>query len=152
MPQYVVIDIGGTTIKHSVMNHEAEFLKTGVTTTPKQGGNGIFNCLLDIVNYYKKSFLIKGVALSVPGAVNPEDGYVYFAGAVTDLTNRSLKKELSILNLPIELENDANCATLAEKWRGNATQCESFVCITAGTGIGGGIFINGDLYRGEKGM
>ncbi|KYG27770.1 ROK family protein [Priestia endophytica] len=152
MAQYVVIDIGGTTIKHAVMNHEAECLKSGSITTPKQGEKQIFNSLLDIINSYQKSFMIRGVALSVPGAVNPENGYVYFAGAVTDLTGRYLKKELSTLHLPIELENDANCATLAEKWRGNATECESFICITAGTGIGGGIFINGDLYRGRKGM
>ncbi|MBO9130010.1 ROK family protein [Bacillus sp. 165] len=149
---YVVMDIGGSSIKHAVMNEKAECLTSEKTVTPKQGEGLTFPCLIQIIEDYKQHFQISGVALSVSGAVDPVSGYVYFAGAVTDLMHKNVKEELQCVNLPVELDNDVNCVTLAEKWMGHATECQSFVCIAAGTGIGGGIFINGELYRGNKGM
>jgi beta-glucoside kinase len=152
MNYYVVMDIGGSSIKHSVVNEKVEFLQTGVDTTPIQNKNLTIPLLIKIIENYKKDFTLNGVALSVPGAVDPKSGYIYFAGSVTDIMDRNLKEELEVVKIPIELDNDVNCVTLAEKWKGNAQECENFICIAAGTGIGGGIFINGDLYRGQRGM
>lgn len=152
MNHYVVLDIGGGTIKHSVMDEKAKTLKSGVTLTPMQGTNATFAIIKEIVRHYQKGFTLNGIALSVPGAVDIVNGYIHFAGAVTDLMGKYLKDELNDLGLPIELDNDVNCVTLAEKWMGSAVDCENFVCIAAGTGIGGGIFINGKLYRGRLGM
>lgn len=152
MKHYAVLDIGGGTIKHAVMDEQAETLKSGITKTPVQGMNATFAILKDIVREYQKEYTLNGVALSVPGAVEIVTGYIHFAGAVTDLMGRNVKEELNDLGLPIELDNDVNCVTLAEKWKGSAMDCDNFVCIAAGTGIGGGIFINGKLYRGRLGM
>lgn len=152
MKYYAVLDIGGGSIKHAVMDEQAETLKSGVTLTPIQGTNATFVILKDIVREYQKEFTLNGVALSVPGAVDIVTGYIHYAGAVTDLMGRNVKEELNDLCLPIELDNDVNCVTLAEKWKGSAMDCDNFVCIAAGTGIGGGIFINGKLYRGRLGM
>lgn len=152
MKHYAVLDVGGGSIKHSVMDENAETLQSGNTLTPMQGTNATFVILKDIIREYQKEFNLYGVALSVPGAVDIVSGYVYYAGAVTDLMGKNLKEELNDLGLPIELDNDVNCITLAEKWMGSAVACENFVCIAAGTGIGGGIFINGKLYRGRLGM
>jgi beta-glucoside kinase len=152
MDLFAVFDIGGTSIKHSVMDRQGQALIASTHPTPEQGDNKIFEVLSSIINKYKKRYPIKGVALSVPGAVDIDSGEVYFAGAVTDLMHKRIKEELKDVGLPIELENDANCSALAEKWKGNAVHNENFVCITVGTGIGGAIFLNGDLYRGKFGM
>jgi beta-glucoside kinase len=152
MSYYVVIDIGGSSIKHSVITEQAGFIVSGVDRTPTQGKNLTIPLLTRIIEKYKKEYPLNGVGLSVPGAVDPKSGYIYFAGAVTDLMKKHLREELEAVSVPIELDNDVNCVTLAEKWKGNAQDCENFVCIAAGTGIGGGIFINGDIYRGQMGM
>lgn len=152
MASYAVIDLGGTSIKHSVMDENGAVLCSGSIPTPHQGQEATFPALSGIVQAYCQAYPIHGIALSIPGAVDCNSGYVYFAGAVKDIEHRSVKEELAFLNLPIELDNDANCAALAEKWKGNARECLNFVCFTAGTGIGGGIFINGDIYRGRHGL
>lgn len=152
MSYYVVMDIGGTFIKHSVMNEIAESMTASSTPTPKQGDNEIFSCMKKIIEDYRQQYEIEGIALSIPGLNEPISGLVYSTSAISDFTGKNLKEELKEFGLPIEFENDVNCVTLAEKWKGNAIDCQSFVCVTSGTGIGGGIFINGDLYRGQRGM
>lgn len=152
MSYYSVFDIGGTNVKYSVMDEKGAMLEDGKLSTPLQGNGDIFPLIIDKVKSHQKYYDIQGVALSVPGAVQIETGYVYFAGQVTDLMYKEVKKELQELNLPIELENDANCAALAEKWQGNAKTNENFICITVGTGIGGAIFINNKIFHGRNGM
>ncbi|MFY0760250.1 ROK family protein [Metabacillus dongyingensis] len=147
-----VFDIGGTSVKSAVMNSDGKVIESNVHQTPPQGNNEIFTMLIDQTEEYKQKYPIKGIALSVPGAVDVHTGNVFFAGAVTDLQNKRVKEELKCLKLPIELENDANCAALAEKWKGNAIANNHFVVLTVGTGIGGSIFINNELYRGRQGM
>jgi beta-glucoside kinase len=149
---YLVFDIGGTTVKFSVMDEHANVVENSSCPTPNQGEGQIFKLIIEIANNYKRKWKLNGIALSVPGAVDVESGYVHFAGQVTDLIGKNIKEELTEIGLPIELENDANCATLAEKWKGNAQECNSFICLTIGTGIGGGIYLDGHLKRGKNGM
>ncbi|MDA7027679.1 ROK family protein [Bacillus sp. CLL-7-23] len=149
---YAVIDLGGTSIKYSIMDENGTMLHSGSTPTPVQGSGETFSALRTIVQTYQTEYDIQGIALSIPGAVDCKTGYVYFAGAVKDIEHHSVKEELSDLKLPIELDNDANCAAAAEKWKGNARGCQNFVCLTVGTGIGGGIFINGEMVRGRNGL
>lgn len=152
MKRYLVYDVGGTSVKYSVMDEHANVLESSSSPTPPQGEGQIFKFIIDTTTKYKNKWELNGVALSVPGAVDIKSGYVHYAGQVTDFIGRSIKEELADIGLPIELENDANCATLAEKWKGNAQECNSFICVTIGTGIGGGIFLDGKLRRGKKGM
>ncbi|MFC0272674.1 ROK family protein [Metabacillus herbersteinensis] len=152
MEVYLVYDIGGMSVKYSVMDEHANILESSSCPTPNQCKGDIFKLIIDTTEKYKSKWNLSGVALSVPGAVEVESGYVHYAGQVTDFIGKSIKEELAAINLPIEVENDANCATLAEKWKGNGQECNSFICITIGTGIGGGIFLDGKLRRGKKGM
>ncbi|MFJ7975146.1 ROK family protein [Peribacillus sp. JNUCC 23] len=152
MKTYLVYDVGGTSVKYSVMDEHANVLESSSSPTPPQGDGQIYKFIIDTTKKYKNKWDLSGVALSVPAAVDVKTGYVHYAGQVTDFIGRSLKEELVDIGLPIELENDANCATLAEKWKGNAQECNSFICMTIGTGIGGGIFLDGKLRRGRMGM
>lgn len=87
----------------------------------------------------------------MPGVIDTERGYMITGGALTDLDSFAFKDELEkYIGLPVELENDVNCVALAEKWKGNAKNCNNFICMTIGTGVGGAIFINNKLIRGNN--
>ncbi len=149
---YVVFDIGGTGIKYSVMNKEGEFIESDSVKTPEQGEGKTQKILVEVINKYKEIYDIEGVALSVPGGID-DDGYIHFMGQVTDLQDMYLNKYIKEhTGLDSSYDNDVNCVAMAEKYMGNAVDNKNFVCITIGTGIGGGVFINNQLYRGYRGM
>ncbi len=149
---YIVFDIGGTSIKYSIMNKEGEFIESSSINTPIQGNSKTQEELVNIINTYKKKYDLKGVALSVPGGID-DDGYIHFMGQVKDLENMYLNEYIKEhTGLDSAYDNDVNCVAMAEKYMGNAVNNKNFVCITIGTGIGGGVFINDKLYRGYRGM
>ena len=92
-----------------------------------------------------------GLGLSVPGTVDLENEVLVFAPNL-QWRNVPLKKLFSEhTELNIYLENDANAAAVAEHLFGSAQRCEDFIFVVASTGIGGGLFLNGNLYRGKDG-
>ena len=75
------------------------------------------------------------------------------AGAIKSLFGENIKKEIeSFSNLPVTIENDANAAAIAEKWLGNAKDLTNYICLVLGTGVGGSIVINNQIYSGSNGM
>lgn len=149
---YIVFDIGGTSIKYSIMNKNGEFIASDSIETPQQGEGKTQKILVDIINDYKTKYEIKGVAMSVPGGID-DDGYIHFMGQVIDLQDMYLNKYIKEhTGLNCIYDNDVNCVAMAEKYMGNAVDNKNFACITIGTGIGGGVFINNQLYRGHRGM
>ncbi len=95
---------------------------------------------------------LRAIALSVPSPVDAEHGVVSWANNVPGWTNIHLGKELEReFRAPVFMENDANMAAIGEHWRGVARAVDNFVFIALGTGIGSGIFANGQLYRGHGG-
>ena len=95
---------------------------------------------------------LRAVAMAVPSAVDPRSGLVLMANNLPGWKNINLKQELEKeFRLPICIENDANMAAIGERWRGVARGLDNFVFIALGTGIGSGIFVNGQLYVGRTG-
>ena len=88
---YIVFDIGGTSIKYSIMNNDNEFIESDSIETPQQGEGKTQKILVDIINDYKTKYDIKGVAMSVPGGID-DDGYIHFMGQVIDLQDMYLNK------------------------------------------------------------
>lgn len=149
---YIVFDIGGTAIKYSIMTKEGEMIESYSKDTPEQGKGKTQKLLVDIINEFKERYELQGVAMSVPGGID-DDGYIHFMGQVIDLQDMYLNKYIKdSTGLNCSYDNDVNCVAMAEKYMGNAVDNRNFVCITIGTGIGGGVFINDQLYRGHRGM
>lgn len=149
MKRYLGIDIGGTSIKYGVFNEYGEEVRSqsGVMSTNRDDLESMLSILTSIIKSLEP---LDGVGVSVPGGVDGESGLVIEGGACTCLDQVNLKdllKERS--GYTISMENDANCVALAEKWVGNGKDCRNFVCVTLGTGVGGGIFLNNQLYRGS---
>lgn len=151
MRKIVAIDVGGTFIKHGIVKENGEIIKYNKSIMKKSSIEVFVNTLIMITNKYKKEEDIIGVSISMPGFIDNKKGIVRNCTVFKFIEGYLLKEKLeSILNLPVIIENDANCVALAEKFTGNAIECEDFICITIGTGIGGGIFLNGNLIRGKE--
>ena len=152
MKYYLSIDIGGTDIKYGLLTENGDIIEKDKTPTNRFSGNEILDTIVNI--YYRfQDKQISGIALSIPGFVNCYTGYIEMGGAITDFDNFNIKEYLEKeLKVPVSTENDVNCVSLAEKWKGNAQDAKDFLCMTIGSGIGGACFFNGELYRGSSFM
>jgi len=148
MKKYLSIDIGGTNVKYGLYNEKGEELQSGKQMpTILDSLDGFLHSLSEAISPYVD---IDGIALSVPGKVDKDTGFLHHGGSIRILDNVDIRKILSERhNVLTVIENDANCAVMAEHWLGNGKGCENLVCITIGTGIGGGIIINNRIYRGS---
>jgi len=105
------------------------------------------------VSIIQKHDYVDGIGISMPGFVDINSGLIIDPGAIEPLRGKNLKEIIfEKCNREIDIENDANCVALAEKWMGNGKEYSNFITLTIGTGIGGGIIINDRLYRGNRFM
>lgn len=154
---YVLIDIGGTAIKHGIATLDGELLQRGELTTEAHvsGGPGIVEKVRKIVSSALETHkeAIKGVSVSTAGMVDPESGKIVYAlpDAIPDYTGVNFKEIIgNEFKLPCEVENDVNCAALGEMWKGAGAGCHSIFCMTIGTSIGGAMICNGRLISGAS--
>ena len=149
--KYIVLDIGGSAIKYGLLNQYGEVLENGNIVTDNDDINKFISDIRSITEKYINNENIKGLACSLPGAVNPKTGFVEGISAVSCIHNVNMKKLLSeATGLEVSIENDANCSALAEGWIGTAKDVDNFVSIVLGTGIGGAIIINKRILRGKN--
>lgn len=149
---YVGFDIGGTTIKYGLLAKTGAVLTQSAIATP-QDKAALLAALVNIVQDYQATTPdILGVGISAPGIIQ-KDGFMLTAGALKALYGTNLKVELEErIGLPVAVENDGNAAAIAERWQGNAQGIDNYLCIVLGTGLGAGIVLNGEVYRGQHGM
>ncbi len=143
----VVLDIGGTFIKHALMNDTGEILSLNQIPTPRDHKEHFVEVIKQIWESYPQPK--EGLAISLPGTIETKSGMIYQGGSLQYLNQTNGKKLLEgICHTRVELENDARCATLAEVWKGNLQGIDQGMVLTFGTGIGGSFVLNGDLYKG----
>lgn len=147
MKYFIGIDIGGTNIKYGLVAENGDVISHDKVKT-NQKGEEIIAAVTTIVKDFQKKYDITAVGLSVPGVVE-ESGFMTTGGSITDFYGIHLREILEErLSLPVYVENDANSAALAEKWLGSGKNYQHILCVVVGTGIGGGIIINNELFRG----
>ena len=148
----LAIDIGGTMIKYGLVSSDGKILSTDkIKTEASKGLNNILNKIDNIFKRYKENNPV-GIAVSGTGQINGMIGKVIGGNPIIpNWIGTNLVKILEEkYNLPIVLENDVNCVALGEKWIGAGKDLSNFICLTIGTGIGGGILLNNQLFRGEN--
>lgn len=151
MTKYISFDIGGTTIKYALVDNEGKMSQKADFST-KDNSKYLIENMTKVVKDFQTNDDVIGIGISAPGIVR-KDGYMVTGGAISSFNNFPLAKTLSeTTGLPVTVENDANAAAIAEQWLGNARGCDNYLTIVLGTGVGGGIVINGDVYRGQHGM
>ena len=151
MKHYVAIDIGGTNIKYGLIN-EAETLVEAheMPTEAHKGGPGIMQKVESIVASYLEKGPLAGICISSAGMVDPDKGEIFYAGPqIPNYAGTQFKKVLEeTFSLPCEIENDVNCAGLAEAMSGSGKGAKIALCLTIGTGIGGCLIVDGQVFHG----
>ena len=150
------VDVGGTTVKLGFFDEEGNLLEKWEipTRTQDDGKNILPDVAASILDKMRERGVsredITGVGIGAPGPVDAK-GTVYVAVNLGWGTF-SLKNELqSLLNLPVEAGNDANVAALGEMWKGGGQGYSNAVAVTLGTGVGGGIIVDGKILSGATG-
>ena len=153
----VGVDIGGTTIKIAFINVYGEFLhKLEIPTNTSDQGKHI---TLDIAKAIDEKLeklgeaksKVIGIGLGAPGPVHVASGMIYEAVNL-GWKNYPLKDLLEVeTGLPVVVDNDANLAALGEMWKGAGEGAKDLVCMTLGTGVGGGVITNGSIVHGASG-
>lgn len=136
------VDIGGTGIKFATMSKEGKILDKQEIATPDD-----LDGLLDWLKLLLSKRDYQGIAMSVPGAVDRKTGTIGGISAVPYIHGFSWYDKLASYELPIHLENDANCVGLSELLA--HPELENAACVVIGTGIGGAMIVNGRLHRGK---
>lgn len=145
------IDLGGTKIEGILLDDKFNVIeRTRLPTQQEKGYNSIINSIVSLVNTLKK---ISGdtvtIGVSAPGAISKKTGLIKNSNTHC-LIGMPLKKDLEqALKQKIALDNDANCFTMAEATLGVAKEHNVVFGVILGTGVGGGIVINGNLHRGR---
>ena len=153
MNKYVSIDIGGTAIKYGIIHEDAEIIcKRSMKTEAWKGGPSILQKVTGIVEEMKQEAQeeISGICISTAGMVDTKEGSIFYsAPLIPDYAGTQFKKTLEeMFQVPCEVENDVNCAGLAENRSGAAKGAKIALVLTIGTGIGGCIVIDGKVFHG----
>ncbi|MCI9414311.1 MAG: ROK family glucokinase [Clostridiales bacterium] len=150
----VGIDLGGTNIKAGVVDENYRIIADArcKTRLPRPSREILMDMARVAKEAVEKAGLtmddIHSVGIGIPGTCNADTGVVEYACNV-GFENVPVQEEMSaLLGRPVYIENDANAAALGEALAGAAKGAQSAVCITLGTGVGGGIIIDGHIYGG----
>ncbi len=152
---YIGIDLGGTTIKGGIVTEEGKIIKSKCyPTLPQRDGNEIIKSIadltLELINEEKIDLKeIHCVGIGAPGLVDSKNKLIVTSSNINFINNNVEKEMKKYIDLPIYLENDANCATIAEFVCGSIKGYNNGIVITIGTGIGGGIILDGKLAKGS---
>jgi len=152
------VDLGGTNLRAANIDCEGRIHERVRTVTP--GSKPAADVVAAIAaavrkcesECAKRGAHLGGISVVIPGSVQVETGVVFNAPNIPSLQGYGLAPALAtVLGRPVLLENDANAAALGEMWQGAAQGCRTIICLTLGTGVGGGIILDGKLWRGADG-
>jgi glucokinase len=152
------VDLGGTTTKIAFVTMDGEIVdKWEIPTDNSNEGQNITS---NMANSIEEKLLelgqsknsLAGVGMGAPGPVNYQTGVILNAVNLGWQDNFPLQASLeAATGLPAVIENDANCAALGEMWKGAGNGAKDVVCVTLGTGVGGGVIANGNIVHGVNG-
>jgi glucokinase len=162
--QYIIgVDLGGTNIVAGAMTVDgSQHLNTrSIPTNASLGDEGVADRMVTLVegvilDTMRQTGVLRsdfvGVGVGAPGPLDRERGVVLVAPNLGWLNFPLRDRIHDRLALPTTLDNDANCATFGEWWQGAARGSRNVIGMTIGTGIGGGLILNGALYHGASDM
>ena len=153
MSYTIGIDVGGTKVLGGVVDSTGKVLTTSRRDTPREGGRALTETIADVANELAAQYDVTGVGLSAAGFVSSDRKTMLATPNIAGWNGVQLDAELtSLINLPVVLENDANAAAWGERTFGAGKGKKNMLMITVGTGVGGGIIVNGELLRGAFGI
>ena len=152
------VDLGGTNLRIAAVEETGRILQTITTGTEvARGRDRVINEMCDAIRVLANKFLntgtLTGVGLGIPGIIDMDSGMLRESPNLPGWHNYPVREEIEgRLRARVILENDANAAALGEVWMGAARDVESMCMFTLGTGVGGGIVLDGKIWHGMTGM
>jgi glucokinase len=149
--------MGGTNLRAAAIDDQGKMLdKIAGATHLKAGRDAVITDMVQSISTLRSrlgQYDLAGVGVGVPGFIQIEEGVIIGSNNLPEFDHFPIRKEIEKrLDAKVILENDANAAALGEKWMGAGREVNDLVLMTLGTGIGGGIIVNGDILRGHLGM
>jgi len=142
------VDIGGTKIKAGLIIDNQIVEKYEIKTPSDKSKEEVLKSIADCIHHVYTPE-VEGIGIGVPGMVDIKNGIVKYVNNIPTWKEVKLKEYLEkIFNIPVLVNNDANCFVAGEKYFGKAQALNNIVGITLGTGLGGGIIINNHLHNG----
>lgn len=157
----ISIDLGSSNVPASLIRNNGQILHTLRKENIWDGGprklvSRIVQSINELTTYYKKEVSdgeLIGVGLACPGIINQKDGIVLNSSNLPQWNNVHIVEMIKEhIKFPTTIDNNANCAVLAEHWIGEGKGFKNIVMFTLGTGVGGGIIIDNKIYRGSHGL
>lgn len=157
LEQVIGVDLGGTNIRVAVLDADGTMSHTTrMPTRSELGPDAVIQRIGDLVNQVAEKAGIAAdapVGIASPGPLNPRKGIVHYTPNLPGWRDVPLVANLqAIINRPVALANDGNCATLGEMQFGRAKGVHNLVYLALGTGIGGGVVSEGILIDGKNGL
>lgn len=146
----LVLDYGGSSVKYAVVSDDAVMDRNGSAAAPL----GSLEEFLDSVAALYESVRgeVDGIAMSLPGFIDPETGMHFGSGVYGDILKGKNVKELvrQRCGCNVSLENDGKCGALAEAWKGSLSDVKNGAVLVLGSGIGGGVIVDGRVLHGRN--
>jgi predicted NBD/HSP70 family sugar kinase len=149
--KYFVIDVGGSSIKYAVIDESLNIIKKGKSESRHlRDPEEFVSCLKNL--YLENGSCPGGIAISYCGELNEKTGYLHSGGSYKYMAGRNLKELMqNACGTTVSVENDGNCAGLAESRYGILKGFNNAAVIVIGTGLGGALILDGKLYHGTHG-
>ncbi len=155
MKKLIGIDLGGTTVKFAILTIDGEIQqKWSIKTDSANEGKQIIPTIIESIQHHLNLYGLSsndilGIGMGSPGAVDFKKGTVIGAYNLGWKTLQPVKEQIEAgTGLPFFIDNDANVASLGERWKGAGEGEDNVVFMTLGTGVGGGVIVEGNLIHG----
>lgn len=159
MPDFSIgVDLGGTNLRIAAISSDGQLLeKVTLGTKVALGRDHVITEMCDAIHrlteQYRGLGAFLGAGIGIPGIIDMETGMLHKSANLPGWSEYPVRAEIEQrLGARVFLENDANVAALGEKWLGAARGVPNMAIVTLGTGIGGGIVLNGKIWHGMNGM
>ena len=147
------IDVGGTKVLGGVVDQDGSIIASARRDTPERGGVELTDAIAEVAQELLQQYPVERVGISTAGFISADRKTIYANPNIKNWDGVQLQDELSRrVKAEFVVENDANCAAWAEYVFGAGRGCDVMVMLTIGTGVGGGIVIDGKIHRGHFGI
>ncbi|MBK9766167.1 MAG: ROK family protein [Chloracidobacterium sp.] len=153
----LALDLGGTNLRLAAVGEDGTIYSRSRAETPKgSSGNDVIDLIIHLAENCRSGLedpsAVCAIAAAVPATINIDEGILNKLPNLRCLEGVPLRDILSNrLGVDAVLENDATAAAIGENWLGASRDVDTSICVTLGTGVGGGLMINGKPYRGKDG-
>jgi len=147
------IDIGGTKVLGGVVDASGKIIESARRVTPAAGGKELIATIVELIKELSVKHEIAGIGICVAALISADQGTIVGAPNIANLSELNFVAEIKkVFDLPVIAENDANAAMWAEYKFGSAKGFNPVMFFIIGTGMGGGLVIDGKLFRGANGI